>query len=358
MSEEDEDKQHEPSPKKLEDARKKGEVPKSTDLTTAASYAGLILIAFTMGAQSLSDAGSLLAGMLEQSDRLSTRLFDGTATALWSGLLFSIIMALAAWFMGPAVLVLLVLAVKRVIIFVPSKLQPKLSRISILKNAKNKFGRSGLFEFSKSTGKLILFAALLWVFVLGKLPEITETMHIGSRQGILILLDMMLEFFLLAFLITVVIGGLDYLWQYKEHMRKNRMSHKELKDEMKQQEGDPHIKQQRRQKGYEIATNQMLAEVPSADVIIVNPTHFAVALKWDRTAGSAPICVAKGTDEIALKIREVASEYGVPIHSDPPTARALHASVELNQPIQPDHYQAVAVAIRFAESMRKKAPRK
>ncbi|MGB8814338.1 MAG: EscU/YscU/HrcU family type III secretion system export apparatus switch protein, partial [Paracoccaceae bacterium] len=120
-------------------------------------------------------------------------------------------------------------------------------------------------------------------------------------------------------------------------------------------EGDPHAKAQRRQRGYDIATNKMLADVATADVIVVNPTHYAVALKWDRTAKRAPICVAKGVDEIAARIRERAAEAGVPIHRDPPTARALHASVELGQEIRPEHYRAVAAAVRFAEAMRRRA---
>ena len=99
---------------------------------------------------------------------------------------------------------------------------------------------------------------------------------------------------------------------------------------------------------------QMMTDVPKADVVIVNPTHFAVALKWNRAPGSAPVCVAKGTDHVAARIRECARDAGVPIHSDPPTARALHASVEIGQEVQPEHYKPVAAAIRFAEDMRRK----
>ncbi|NCM97925.1 MAG: flagellar biosynthesis protein FlhB, partial [Rhodobacterales bacterium] len=130
---------------------------------------------------------------------------------------------------------------------------------------------------------------------------------------------------------------------------------KEMMDENKDSEGDPHTKAARRQRGYDIATNRMLEDVPQADVIVVNPTHYAVALKWDRAARRAPVCVAKGVDEIAARIRERAAAAGVPIHRDPPTARALHASVEIGQEIRPDQYRAVAAAIRFAEAMRKRA---
>lgn len=115
------------------------------------------------------------------------------------------------------------------------------------------------------------------------------------------------------------------------------------------------MKQQRRQKGVEIAMNQMLAAVPDADVIVVNPTHYAVALKWDRSVGGAPECIAKGVDEIAARIRERAQENAIPIHSDPPTARALFSSVEIGEQIPRDHYEAVAAAIRFADRIKKMA---
>ncbi|HHC29844.1 MAG TPA: flagellar biosynthesis protein FlhB, partial [Rhodobacterales bacterium] len=118
---------------------------------------------------------------------------------------------------------------------------------------------------------------------------------------------------------------------------------------------DPQLKQQRRQKGYDIAMNRMLADVPDADVVVVNPTHYAVALKWSRSPGEAPACVAKGVDEVAARIREVAAESGVSIHSDPPTARAVFASVEIGEEIRPEQYQAIAAAIRFSENIRRKA---
>jgi flagellar biosynthetic protein FlhB len=133
------------------------------------------------------------------------------------------------------------------------------------------------------------------------------------------------------------------------------MSHQEIREETKQSEGDPYMKAERRQRGREIATNRMLLDVPKADVVIVNPTHYAVALQWARTRGSAPVCVAKGQDDVALRIREIAAEAKVPIHSDPPTARALHAAVEIGHEIRPEHYRAVAAAIRFADRMRKAA---
>jgi len=166
---------------------------------------------------------------------------------------------------------------------------------------------------------------------------------------------MMVEFMSVVLLIALAIGAVDYVWQHFDPMRKNRMSHREVRDEHKQHEGDPHMKQERRQRATRIAGEQMMADVPEADVVIVNPTHYAVALKWSRLPGAAPVCVAKGVDHVALAIRDMALSSGVPVRHDPPTARALHATTAIGQEIAPDHYRAVAAAIRFAETMRRKA---
>lgn len=197
---------------------------------------------------------------------------------------------------------------------------------------------------------------LAW-FLWGRLPEMIAAAGTTPRGVVALSLREVTVFLSAVALISVVIGVVDYAWQHAEHLRTNRMSHKELTDEAKEAEGDPYLKQRRRQKGYDIATNRMMADVPSASVVIVNPSHYAVALRWDRARGGAPVCVAKGTDEVAARIRRVAAEAGVPIHRDPPTARALFATVRIGDEIAPDLYRPVAAAIRFAEDMRRKARR-
>jgi flagellar biosynthetic protein FlhB len=169
------------------------------------------------------------------------------------------------------------------------------------------------------------------------------------------MLHLLLRFLALVFAVWLALGAVDYLWQRAQHHHRNRMSHQEMRDELKQSEGDPHAKGERRRRGREIASNHMLDNVASASVVIVNPTHFAVALKWSPQSLGAPVCVAKGVDEIAARIRERARAAGVPIHSDPVTARALFASVKLDSEVRPEHYAAVAAAIRFAETMRARA---
>ncbi|MDA9207971.1 flagellar type III secretion system protein FlhB [Octadecabacter sp.] len=351
----DDDKQYEASQHKLDEARKKGEFPRSVDLNTAGAYAGLLGVGLTIGGVTLVNIGSDLSSLISQSDKLSSQVFGATGAPLMGGLMRNMGIQLSPWFAIPASVVILSLILQRGFVFAPTKLEFKLSRISPISQAKNKFGRSGLFEFGKSTVKLILYSTVLFLFLYGRLPEIMGAMALSPGQVITTLLQLCMSLMSIVLLIAISLGVIDYSWQRAEHLRKNRMSRKELTDEAKNSDGDPAMKQQRRQKGVAIAMNQMLADVPDADVIVVNPTHYAVALKWDRTVGGAPECVAKGVDEIAARIREQAQEHAVPIHSDPPTARALFASVEIGEQIPRDHFKAVAAAIRFADRIKKMA---
>lgn len=351
---EDEDKQHEPTQKRLDDARKKGEVPRSTDLNATAAYSGFILATLAAGAWSVDAFGTAGSVLLGQADRLAPLALADGGASMFAGLAGNIFWAIGPFLVIPAAFVALSIAGQRSLIFAPNKLEPKLSRISPISNAKNKFGPTGLFEFAKSGVKLFLYTLCLTLYLVDKLPDILGAIHLPARMGFAEMVRIGIGFFIVAALVTGVVAVVDYLWQVFDHHRRNRMSHQELKDEFKQSEGDPHAKQKRRQRGMEIAMNQMMKDVPDADVIVVNPTHYAVALKWERTRPGAPVCVAKGVDEVAARIRETASEAGVPIHRDPPTARALHATVEIGQEVPPDHYKAVAAAIRFADRMRAK----
>lgn len=352
--EEDSDKQYAASQKKLEDARKKGEIAKSADLTTAASYTGFLLVLVTAGPIALTGLADAMAILLAQAVPVSDLAFAGSGAAVHGGILWAVVLGTAIWFGGPAVMALISVVAQQAFLFTPSKIAPKLNRISPVTGVKNKLGRQGLFEFAKSSSKLIIYTVVMGVFLVAQVDVIIGAMQLTPRLIVLVLGQMIATLAGIVLLIAIILGGVDFLWQRADHQRKNMMSRKEMMDEHKNSEGDPLLKQQRRQRGLDIANSKMMADVPMADVIIVNPTHFAVALKWNRSEG-APVCVAKGVDETAGRIRALAFEHGVPVHSDPPTARALHAEVEIGQEIAQEHYRAVAAAIRFAEAMRKKA---
>ncbi len=353
--EDDSAKVFDPTPQKLLEARKKGEIAKSTDLMTAAGYAGLLVALLMAGATTIEDIGSAMMVTLDQSSQIAPLFFEGNPRAPMAGLMIPVLVGLIPIFAFPAISVVLSVFAQRAWVFAPSKLEPKISRISPISNAKNKFGRSGLFEWIKSFSKLLLYSVVLAFFISNRMPNMIAVLQTEPHLVLILMTELCLAFLMTVVLISGGIGAIDAIWQHFEHIRKNRMSHKDIMDETKNAEGDPHLKQMRRQKGQEIASRQMMGDVPKADVVVVNPTHYAVALSWSRQPGEAPICVAKGVDEIALKIREIAMENGVPIRQDPPTARAIYATVELGDEIATEHYRAVAAAIRFAEAMRKKA---
>lgn len=352
---ESDDKQFEPTQKKLDDARRKGDVPRSADLNAAAAYGGFSIAAASVGPDLLSGLATELSSVLENAHTLSFDLFEGGFHVVLGGLIGRTVVYLTPWVAIPAVLVIVSIITQRSFVVAPTKLNPKLSRISIIANAKNKFGRQGLFEFLKSFVKLMVFSVILGFFLFGRTPGIVTALNLAPGAVTMVMAGLALRFIEIVLVVSLFVGLLDFLWQKSEHIRKNRMSRKEITDEAKQTEGDPQLKQQRRQKAIDIALNKMLADVPSADVIIVNPTHFAVALRWDRTQAEAPICVAKGVDEIAARIREISQASGVPIFRDPATARALFATIDIGSPIEAVHYRAVAAAIRFSEKMSAKA---
>lgn len=347
------EKEHEPSQKKLDDAREKGEIPRSADLITAASYAGFLLAGVAFGGPALLGAGEAGAVLLGQSDQLSTMMLNGAGGSV-AGIMAAFAISLSAFFMLPFASAALMMVMQRAVLFTPSKLAPKLNRVSPISGAKNKFGRKGLFEFAKNAVKLFVISFLLFGFLSYEAEGILRMLYLSPALSMAMLMEKVIRFLMLVTLIALAIGGVDYFWQRAEHLRSNRMSRKEMMDEHKNSEGDPHMKAKRRQKAQELATNTMLVDVAKADVVIVNPTHYAVALRWDKASGRAPICVAKGVDEVAARIRERAAEAGVPLHSDPPTARLLFANLDIGQEIDPDHFRAVAAAIRFAEAMRQK----
>lgn len=349
------DKPFEPSPHKLEEARKKGEIVRSADLNTAIAYMGFLGAGVLVAPWATDGLGRMMQVMLGQAHQIAPALLAPGGTALAAGVIGGPMIYLGAAILVPAALVLVLLFAQRGLLFTPSKLAPKLSRISPLSNAKQKYGREGLFQFAKSAVKLVLVSVLLAVYLLARADQILSSLYATPGQILLVLGQLSFDFLMVVVLLAVVIGGVDWLWEWQQHQTKNRMSRQELMEETKSSEGDPQMKMQRRSRAQAIAMNQMLADVPKADVVVVNPTHYAVALRWDRAARGVPVCVAKGVDETAHRIRQKAAEAGVPVFSDPPTARSLHAMVEIGAPIQPDHFKAVAAAIRFADLMRQKA---
>jgi len=348
-----EDREHAPSQRKLDEARRQGDVARSVDLASALSLCGFVAAAVLAGPKAIIALGDIGIELLGRSDRLAHSFLVNGAVArrLFAATCF----AVGGLFLLPALGSILGYLVQGSWTFTTANLAPRLSRLSPLANARQRFGLNGIAEFAKSITKALMIAFALVIFVGSQLAAVIGASQLSAGEASLYLVGQIRSFVLIALGIALALGLVDVFWQRMRFLARNRMSRKELIDEQRESEGDPHAKSSRRRRAQDLAMNQMMAEVPKADVVVVNPTHYAVALKWDRKRRAAPICLAKGVDELALRIRAVAAEAGVPVRGDPATARAIHATVAVGQEIHPEHYRAVAAAIRFAEAMRRRA---
>ena len=232
-------------------------------------------------------------------------------------------------------------------LFTTDRLKPDPSRLSPMEGFKRLFGVDGLVAFLKSILKVVLVGWIAWLTLKPHTREL-ETLPALDLSALLPLSVDMLRGLFYGVLALLGVGAVaDWLWQRQRFLQRMRMTKEEQKEDMKQSEGDPHIKARVRQIRYERSRRRMMQAVPTATVVVMNPTHYAVALRYEAGQTPAPQCVAKGIDSVALKIREVAEAHGVTVIEDAPLARALYATVEIDQVIPREHYDAVAKVIGF-----------
>ena len=237
-------------------------------------------------------------------------------------------------------------------VFTFEKLKPDISKFSIIKGAKKMFSPSSLVELTKGFTKVgivfVVVAALIW-------PErqiLTQLMTVDTAELLFVLQRLILLMLAGVIAAMAVIAALDFMYQKQKHAKELRMTRTDIKDETKQSEGDPLMRARIRAIRQDRARQRMIAAVPGADVVITNPTHYAVALKYDSEVMAAPTLVAKGVDDVAQRIREVAEEHDLPIVANPPLARALHASVEVDREVPVEHYKAVAEIIGYVMGLK------
>jgi flagellar biosynthetic protein FlhB len=334
-----------PTQKRLEQAREAGDIVKSSEVSAFVLLAGGTLAILMFGHSTAIGIARLLTVFLEQPDEMSV---DGAGlAAMLRGTLLHLALVLApfAGVMMAAALAGHVLQSRPS--FTLSKLSPDLSKLSLLAGFKRLFGLEGWLNLAKGLAKIAIVGMAIWTQLWperGTLEAIMTQSPAGVVGDMSHLLFKVLAAALAALL---VIAALDYFLQYNRFMQRNRMSKQEIKEEYRQNEGDPAIKAKVRQIRQDRARRRMMAAVPEATVVIMNPTHYAVALKYESGKTEAPICVAKGIDALALRIRAVAEENDVPVVENPPLARALHASVEVDEAVPPEHYKAVAQIIGY-----------
>ena len=344
----------EPTAKRLEQAHEQGDVVKSTELTTFILLAGGTLAIAMFGKYTALSLARSMVLFLEQPETIAV---DGAGLlVLLRGLLPHLALALAPFFVVMIVAGLAGQLVQSRPSFSFSKIAPDFSKVSPLAGFKRLFGVEGWMNLLKGLVKMAIVGVAIWTQLwperggLGLILDQSTAAVMGDMSHLLF------KVLMAALSALGVIAGLDYFWQRMRFMARNRMSKQEVKEEYRQNEGDPAIKAKIRQLRQERSRKRMMAAVPTATVVIMNPTHFAVALRYESGKTAAPVCVAKGVDALALRIRAVAEEHDVPVVENPPLARALYAAVEIDDPVPPAHFKAVAQVIGYVLRLQGKLP--
>lgn len=341
-----ESKTEEATEKKLRDAIEKGNTPVSREASIFASVAGMIVIA----ALFLNEGFTRLAFSLERliDDPGGWSLNDGAdATVLFYGI---------AWEAGRSALP--IIAILMAAGFAASLLQnapsiaverirPDLSRLSLSKGWQRMFGSRGQTEFLKSVFKFGAISIVLAILLTSEQARVVNAMFIDPTDLPELILTIAMRLLAAVSVATIVLVAADLVWARFHWRRDLRMTRQEVKDEIKQVEGDPLVKSRLRSLARDRSRRRMIAAVPRATLVIVNPTHYAVALHYIREEGGAPLVLAKGRDLVALKIREVAEANQIPVVEDKPLARSLYEKVEVDTMIPPEFYRAVAAMIHF-----------
>lgn len=350
-----ESKTEEATPQKLAEARKKGDVAKSADVAPALSLMGATAVIVLGGGYFATSMGEALTPFIASPHLLLGGLEAGAGVEIGMNAVWAV-----APFLGTVMLATIIGGVSGNVFqsgFVVSaeKMKPKWSKISPMSGFKRIFGPDGLMQFAQTFAKLVAVSVICWMVLKPHMREF-ENMAAMSPATILPLTrDLMLALMASTLVFLGLTAGGDFLWQKMRFAKRMRMSKEELKEEFKQSEGDPHVKAKLKQIRMQKSRQRMMQNVPTATVIVTNPTHYSVALRYEPDQGDpAPICVAKGVDAVALRIREVARDHDVPIVENVPLARALYAAVDIDETIPREHFEAAARVIGFVLQKRRR----
>lgn len=350
----DEDKTEDPTPKKIDEAIKRGDVVKSQELTTFfVLSAATVFVAFMSPNLSRDLAKGLSAyfdhaGDIKVDPRSLADIYLNIGWVLAGALVLPALLFLAAGIAGSAI--------QHRLLFTFEPLIPKLSKVSPMQGFKRIFSVEGAVNGLKGVVKIIVVGFAMAIALrpeIRRLDTIVATDTIGLMA---VTRDIALKMMAAVLIVMAFVAGLDYFFQYRRWYKRLRMTREEMKEEYKQTEGSPEIKGKIRQMRQARARKRMMAAVPKATVVVTNPTHYTVALKYEDGMG-APQLVAKGVDDVARRIRELAVANDVPIVENPPLARALHASVDIDKEIPEEHYKAVAEVIGFVMRLKKRGGR-
>jgi len=348
---EESSKTEDPSQKKLDDAHKRGDVVKSQEVNNWFMIAGSGLLFSLMAAPTTTGLASSLRTLLANADQFEiggpalTSFFNSLTWTILSVVLIPLVVLMVFGIAANLVQHRPLLSIDPLI--------PKFSKISPIAGGKRLFSRDSLVNFVKGLVKLAVVGGVIFAVMWGDRDRLELMVTLDPAALLPTFQEMGLKIFGAVLAVVTIIALADYVYQRQRWWNRLKMTVQEVRDEYKQMEGDPKIKGRIRAIRNERSRRRMMSSVPKATVVITNPTHFAVALKYDSSM-SAPECLAKGADDIALKIREIATQHGIPIVENPPLARALYASVEVDETIPTEHFKAVAQVIGFVMRLRDK----
>jgi flagellar biosynthetic protein FlhB len=346
MADTDQDqKTEEPTAKRLEEARKRGEVPIANEVRHATMFVGMMIVTGGMGAWTLARLGALFVRLWGSAEDYA--LDPAGAQHFATGIAGQVALATA-----PLAAVLMGCALSTIFIqgrptLSWSRLAPRWSKLSPASGLKRLMGQRALVEFAKTLAKFTAIAVAAVMLLWPRVIALDQMIGAGPDMIASATAELAFRLFKTVGLMVIALALADFVYQRRAFLKRMRMTKQEVKDEHKQNEGDPKIKGRIRAIRMQRAKRRMMAAVPGASVVITNPTHYAVALHYEHGVSTAPKLVAKGTDMVALRIREIATASGVPIVESPPLARALFATVEIDHPIPVEHYAAVAEVISY-----------
>lgn len=348
-----EEKTEKATPKKRRDSRKEGEVLQSKEIVTAASVLG-IFAAMRLFISFMAETVLAYTGNVFESVG-STVINQDNITAVWVNVATVVVMAV-----GPISAVAILLGIIPTIaqtrgLFTMKSLRPKFSRLNPLSGIKKMFSLQAVVGIVKGLIEVIVIGYVVISEVYARLPKFIALTSAGVMQGITYAFSSVFDLVMLICILLVFVAAGDFLFQWWQFEKKLKMSKQEVKEEYKQTEGDPQVKSKIKQKQQQMATSRMMQEVPSADVVIRNPTHFAVALRYDQDKNRAPQVVAKGKDYLALRIVKLAEENDVYITEDPPLARLLYSTVDIGREIPVELYNAVAEILTVVYKVKNKS---
>jgi flagellar biosynthetic protein FlhB len=350
----DSDRSEDPTQKRLDDALERGDVAKSQEVSTWFVIGGGALILAAFSGSMTGGLNTTFRGIVANAHQIP---MDGRGLISLAAHIEREV--LAAIGIPLALLVLAAVAgnmIQHRLVWSTESLKPKFSKISPLGGMKRLFSAQALVNFVKGLIKIAVVGAVMLALLWPQRHRLDGLVQTDILGTLMLTRSLALEMVGAVVAILFLVAAADYLYQYREWFERQKMSVRELKDEFKQTEGDPMIKGKIRQLRQQRMRKRMMAAVPKASVIITNPTHFAVALQYEKGM-DAPVCVAKGVDLMALKIREVAGKHSIPIVENPPLARALYATIEIDDEIPKEHYKAVAEIIGYVMKLRRAAGR-